>query len=72
MKRANIPNQEACQTLLLRMRNEGLINFDIHGGRWQIKGDLGEAATELCFYRLMAETKALALQAVLLTPLAKP
>lgn len=36
MKRANIPNQEACQTLLLRMRDEGLIKFDIHGGRWQI------------------------------------
>jgi DNA-binding IclR family transcriptional regulator len=37
MKRANIPNQEACQTLLLRMRNEGLIKFDIHGGRWQLR-----------------------------------
>jgi DNA-binding IclR family transcriptional regulator len=37
MTRANIPNQEACQTLLLRMRNEGLIKFDIHGGRWQLR-----------------------------------
>ena len=36
MKRANMPNQEACQTLLLRMRDEGLVKFDIHGGRWLI------------------------------------
>ena len=36
MKRANIPNQEACQTLLLKMRDEGLVKFDIHGGRWLI------------------------------------
>ena len=33
MKRANMPNQEACQTLLLKMRDEGLAKFDIHGGR---------------------------------------
>lgn len=36
MKRANIPNQEACQSLLLKMRDEGLVKFDIHGGRWLI------------------------------------
>ena len=36
MKRANMPNQEACQTLLLKMRDEGLVKFDIHGGRWLI------------------------------------
>ena len=36
MKRANVPNQEACQTLLLKMRDEGLVKFDIHGGRWLI------------------------------------
>jgi hypothetical protein len=36
MKRANAPNQEACQTLLLKMRDEGLVKFDIHGGRWLI------------------------------------
>src|SRR3954453_19529333 len=38
MKRANVPNQEACQTLLLKMRDEGLVKFDIHGGRWLIGG----------------------------------
>jgi DNA-binding IclR family transcriptional regulator len=36
MKRANMPNQEACQTLLLKMRDEGLVKFDIHGGQWLI------------------------------------
>src|SRR5882757_2061327 len=36
MKRANIPNEEACQSLLLKMRDEGLVKFDIHKGRWQI------------------------------------
>ena len=34
MKRANIANQEACQSLLLRMRDEGAVKFDIHSGRW--------------------------------------
>ena len=34
MKRANLPNEEACQSLLLKMRDEGLIKFDIHKGRW--------------------------------------
>jgi DNA-binding IclR family transcriptional regulator len=36
MKRANIPNEEACQSLLMKMRSEGLVNFDIHKGRWLI------------------------------------
>jgi DNA-binding IclR family transcriptional regulator len=36
MKRANMPNEEACQTLLLKMRDEGLVKFDIHKGLWQI------------------------------------
>jgi len=36
MKRANLPNEEACQTLLLKMRDEGLVKFDIHKGLWQI------------------------------------
>ena len=36
MKRANMPNQEACQTRRLKMRDEGLVKFDIHGGRWLI------------------------------------
>ena len=40
MRRANISNEETCQSLLLRMRDEGLIEFDIHKGRWFI-GQLG-------------------------------
>lgn len=36
MRRANIANQEACQSLLLKMRGEGLVKFDIHSGRWLI------------------------------------
>jgi DNA-binding IclR family transcriptional regulator len=36
MKRANIANQEACQSLLLKMRDEGLVKFDIHSGRWLV------------------------------------
>ncbi|MCP3459762.1 hypothetical protein [Bradyrhizobium sp. CCGUVB23] len=36
MKRANVVNEEACQDLLLKMRDEGLVKFDIHTGRWII------------------------------------
>jgi DNA-binding IclR family transcriptional regulator len=36
MRRANLPNEEACQSLLLKMREEGLVKFDIHKGLWQI------------------------------------
>jgi hypothetical protein len=36
MKRANVVNEEACQSLLLKMREEGLVKFDIHRGRWLI------------------------------------
>jgi len=36
MKRANVVNEEACQTLLLKMRDEGVVKFDIHSGRWLI------------------------------------
>jgi hypothetical protein len=36
MKRANISNQEACQSLLLKMRDEGSVKFDIHKGQWII------------------------------------
>ena len=36
MKRANLPNEEACQSLLLKMRDEGLVKFDIHKGLWKI------------------------------------
>jgi DNA-binding IclR family transcriptional regulator len=34
MRRANVSNQEACQSLLLKMRTEGAVKFDIHSGRW--------------------------------------
>jgi DNA-binding IclR family transcriptional regulator len=36
MKRANVVNEEVCQSLLLKMRDQGLVKFDIHKGRWQI------------------------------------
>jgi DNA-binding IclR family transcriptional regulator len=34
MKRTNLMNEEVCQALLLKMRDEGLVKFDIHKGRW--------------------------------------
>jgi hypothetical protein len=34
MKRVNIKNQEDCQSLLLKMRDEGAVKFDIHTGHW--------------------------------------
>jgi DNA-binding IclR family transcriptional regulator len=36
MKRANIEKEETCQFLLLKMRDEGLVKFDIHKGLWRI------------------------------------
>ena len=36
MKRANVANEEVCQSLLLKMRDEGLVKFDIYKGRWLI------------------------------------
>ncbi len=36
MKRANVPNEEACQSLLLKMRDEGLVKFDINKGQWRL------------------------------------
>ena len=36
MKRANVANEEACQSLLMKMRGEGLVKVDIHKGRWLI------------------------------------
>jgi DNA-binding IclR family transcriptional regulator len=36
MRRANLLNEEACQSLLLKMRDEGLVKFDIHKGLWLI------------------------------------
>ena len=36
MKRANLPNEEACQSLVMKMRAEGSVKFDIHNGRWLV------------------------------------
>ena len=36
MKRANIANEAVCQSLLLKMRDEGLVKFDIYRARWVI------------------------------------
>ena len=36
VKRANVVNEEVCQSVLLKMRDEGLVKFDIHKGRWRI------------------------------------
>ena len=36
MRRANVTNEEVCQALLLKMRDEGVVKFDIHSGRWLI------------------------------------
>jgi predicted Rossmann fold nucleotide-binding protein DprA/Smf involved in DNA uptake len=36
MKRVNIKSQDECQTLLLKMRDEGAVKFDIHKGVWYI------------------------------------
>jgi hypothetical protein len=37
MKRANVANLEACQSFLLKMRDEGVVKFDIHSGQWLLK-----------------------------------
>ena len=36
MRRTNIANDDDCQSLLLKMRDEGLLKFDIHKGRWRL------------------------------------
>jgi predicted transcriptional regulator len=36
MKRVNIANQDSCQDLLLKMREDGLVRFDIHKGVWLV------------------------------------
>ena len=36
MQRANIANEEACQTLLLKMRDQGSVKFDIYKGNWLV------------------------------------
>ena len=32
MKRVNIRNQDDCQSLLLKMRDDGVVKFDTHKG----------------------------------------
>jgi hypothetical protein len=34
MKRVNIKHQDDCQSLLLKMRDDGAVRFDIHKGHW--------------------------------------
>ncbi len=34
MKRTNIKNQEDYQSVLLKMREDGAVKFDIHKGVW--------------------------------------
>jgi hypothetical protein len=34
MKRVNIKHQDDCQSLLLKMRADGVVKFDIHKGHW--------------------------------------
>jgi predicted Zn-ribbon and HTH transcriptional regulator len=36
MRRANVSNEESCQSLLLRMCDEGSVKFDIRKGQWFI------------------------------------
>lgn len=36
MRRANVPNEDVCQALLMKMRAEGVVKFDIHSGRWVV------------------------------------
>ena len=47
MKRANIANEEVCQSLLLKMRDEGLVKFDIHSGQWLIGWSVAPPANDL-------------------------
>jgi hypothetical protein len=35
MKRVNIKHQDDCQSLLLKMRDDGAVKFDIHKGNWR-------------------------------------
>jgi hypothetical protein len=34
MKRVNIRNPDDCQSLLLKVRDDGAVKFDIHKGHW--------------------------------------
>ena len=36
MKRVNIKHEDDCQSLLLKMRDDGAVKFDIHKGYWRL------------------------------------
>ena len=36
MKRVNIKNEDDCRALLLKMRDDGAVRFDIHKGIWLV------------------------------------
>jgi hypothetical protein len=36
MKRVNIKHEDDCQSLLLKMRDDGAVRFDIHKGHWLV------------------------------------
>ena len=36
MKRTNVPNEESCRSLLLKLRDEGSVKFGTHKGQWLI------------------------------------
>ena len=46
MKRANVVNEEACQSLLLKMREEGLVKFDITKGNGSSRDFVNGAAIQ--------------------------
>jgi len=39
MKRVNIRHQDDCQSLLLKMRDDGAVKFDIHKGLGSLRED---------------------------------
>jgi len=44
MKRADISNERSCHSLLVKMRVEGSVKFDIYGGRWLLVKELGRSS----------------------------
>ncbi|MEA2959585.1 MAG: hypothetical protein QOJ58_5568 [Alphaproteobacteria bacterium] len=46
MKRVNIKNQDDCQSLLLKMRDDGVVRFDIHKDIGSLRDDDGREPTK--------------------------
>ena len=46
MKRANVVNEEACQSLLLKMRDEGLVKFESTKGDGSSRDFVNGAAVQ--------------------------